>query len=372
MPSCTVAIGFDRPDRTYAMGEAVRGVVELRVDQDCECKRLVLSYDWAEGDYGRPPSSAEGIELFRGQLRTGQVLRYPFEFIAPPGPASYNGRHLQVNWHAGARADLPWAIDATATEQFFIVGRLPHVTDPFLGPNFVPPNPGKARVKVHAAIAMGFLLLTVGVIALFIAAQSRWGTPLVPEFDVTCILGGAVFFLLPAAIILGWAVRPLLAERRLGPMVFRILTPVVVPGQPIAVDLRFRPTAPLDIEGIHVHLLGKEHVVRGSGKHSRTYEHTVMDTDLVLCGPRSVAAGAEVVLTGQIPLPWEAPSTFVWHNARLGWSATPSIAIKGWPDWALEWDFAVLPPVVPPRSPGPAPPAGMMPPQPIPPPMPPP
>ncbi len=100
-------------DKTsYAVGEPIRGLVEVENDKDCKCTALHVWAKWhTHGRGNTARGEAEKLELFQGMWTAGDHPSYPFQLPPLLGPLTYHGTELNVDWEVHATADVPWAID---------------------------------------------------------------------------------------------------------------------------------------------------------------------------------------------------------------------------------------------------------------------
>lgn len=336
MPKCDVRVVLDRPDRTYSIGEKVSGVVEVTVEDTCRCNALTLALGWRTRGKGNPASGGGDTELlFSGIWYPGAVARYPFEFPAPPGPLTYSGTHFGVDWYVRARADIPWKLDPKQDEVFTLIpGDAPGEVDH--GPRYRPPEARRSQAGVLAAIGLVVAMVSVAsFFTLYLRADSdspRWVLLLLSGCSLAGVAGVAVWFGLRQMV-----------RRRLGPVDLRVAPTLVRPGESIACSLRFRPTTTVSLDGVFATLRGREVVVRGGGKHQSFHRHTVHEEKMEMASSSRPMPGEEVDLEASLPLPEDAPFTFVAASNSLKWSVTVRIAMRGWPDWVREHPITVKP-----------------------------
>lgn len=110
MSRCEVALTLDRTDRTYQFSEVVSGTVQVQVDSKCDPSQIELWAEWRTHGRGDPDCGfTESFTLFEGSWEPGSTYRYPFNLIAPNGPATYHGHDLNVDWYIRVKADIPVA-----------------------------------------------------------------------------------------------------------------------------------------------------------------------------------------------------------------------------------------------------------------------
>ena len=121
MAKCDLKVVVDRPDKKYKFGETVTGVVEVRVNKECRCRKLTLTREWrTHGRGNRVSGDKKDTILYEGTWSPGEEISYSFEIDLPNGPTTYHGHYLNVDWYIKARADIPWAIDPKAETEVLL------------------------------------------------------------------------------------------------------------------------------------------------------------------------------------------------------------------------------------------------------------
>ncbi len=121
MSKCKLSIRLEDQGRVHLPGDALRGELVVEVNGPCDCRALSLWVGWrTHGKGNRVEGRVEDLSLLLEELMRGVSHRHPFEFRLPAGPVTYHGKLLNVDWHVGARADIPWAIDPKAEADFVL------------------------------------------------------------------------------------------------------------------------------------------------------------------------------------------------------------------------------------------------------------
>jgi hypothetical protein len=342
LSKCDLEILLDRPDRAYRPGATIRGMVGVTVNKDCTCNGLTLTREWrTHGRGNRSRGGKEADVLFEGEWKAGEQHVHPFEIEVPDGPLTYHGHHLNVDWYLDARADIPWALDPKASEEFVV---LPGQRPPrHRGPLFVPGRHNTGQGVAGAVFGMAF----AGFGSVFL-------------FGMSCVLcsgevGGSdalfmlPFFLIPlvfVAVGVGIAfssVRNRLAARRLGEVEVSLTPEVVTGGEVVQVEVRFTPRASFTLHGATAELKAREEVVSGSGTNKRTHTHGIFERTRVLCEQRELEAGHPVVLQGELQIPRDPAPSFAASSNRLDWKVKILLDAPGWSDWSEEHLVGVSP-----------------------------
>ena len=120
MNDCEVTIELDGDQRVEG-GQTVTGTILVRVNDDCTCNALTADLGWYTHGRGNGTSeSVTWVEVFEGEWTSGKEHRYPFEIEVPPGPYTYRGHYLNVDWSLEASADIPWALDPGDTRELVV------------------------------------------------------------------------------------------------------------------------------------------------------------------------------------------------------------------------------------------------------------
>ncbi|RMG16085.1 MAG: hypothetical protein D6731_06895 [Planctomycetota bacterium] len=344
MAKCDLLIVIDQGKDTFRVGETVSGRVQVSVDSDCRCNGLSIERLWAtHGRGNRTSGGKEEQVLFQGEWRAGEQHSYPFSFAIPPGPVTYHGHYLNVDFYLRAQADIPWAFDPKAERELVV---LPP-EDP--GALAVPsPEPTEGFDQVLQTVnAFGgnlvlifggvFFLVGLGVLipgALLVGSKGTIGLPPLLFGVVFSLVGGFIGYM---------AIRNRLAEKKLGPVLLKAEPVRLGPGESVALSLRFTPRARANLNRITATLQGKEVVVSGSGTNRTTHTHTLHTETRELHSGGDLFPGEEQDLAETLSLPADAPFSFSAPSNQLVWSLTAHIDVAGWPDWSQSVPLVVTP-----------------------------
>ena len=132
MPNFTLNIILDDGKYEYAIGDTIRGAVEVIVSAPCPCHELsVTTMVEVSGKGDGETAKKSGKVLFQGQWNELGTYHYRFELETPKGPLTYQGDHMNIDWYVSANADIPWALDPKAIKKISLtrgdyVGKLGH------------------------------------------------------------------------------------------------------------------------------------------------------------------------------------------------------------------------------------------------------
>ncbi|MCA9246916.1 MAG: hypothetical protein KDA42_07360 [Planctomycetales bacterium] len=311
MAKCDLTIEFERPNRTYHTGEEVRGQIVVRANQDVRCDELAVEHFWqTHGRGNRDTGDRARTVLFTGEWRVGEVASYPFRFLAPPGPATYRGNYINVDHYVAARVSVPWAFDPKCQEEFLLAPTPPEY---FAGIEMADDAVQKLGGFSNAvSVPLAVILLVVGALCFF-----PFGIILIPV----------------GLVMLYFAIRKQMAEKRIGDVELCLDSINVVPGGHVPLALSVRPRKSTPHNGITARLVGQEKAVSGSGTNKSTHTHTFFDETTTLVAAGTLDPAAPLALQTQVPIPADAAYSFFAPENKVLWHLTVRIDVPRWPDW---------------------------------------
>ncbi|MFH1268528.1 MAG: hypothetical protein ABIK89_22625, partial [Planctomycetota bacterium] len=296
MSKCDLRIVFDRADRAFRGGDEVSGTVYVEVNQDVECNGIVVERFWQTHGRGNTATGPrQSSVVYRGTLRAGQSLEYPFRFTAPDGPPTYHGRYLNVDHYVAVRVDIPWAIDPKQKEEYVLMpggrqyGNLPKSVGGT-------PQAGAAMVGLSAPIGMAIIGL---------------GVFLFPPCGLVLVPVGLV--------LVAFGLRKLLAEKKIGKVRVFWGNPIAAPGASLPLRLVFTPRQSSRLNQITAKLVGQERCVSGSGTNRTTHTHKFYERTTVVAPECEVVVGRPIQLNAQVPVPQMAAYSFHASDNELSW-----------------------------------------------------
>ncbi|MBI2571846.1 MAG: hypothetical protein HYV63_32960 [Candidatus Schekmanbacteria bacterium] len=353
MSSCSLRVEFDDSRRSYEPGQEIRGRVVVMVDKDVTCKKLEITQVWKTHGRGNAQMRCLDRALHASpEWSAGRQYAYPFSFRAPAMPLTYHGNLLNVDHYVDATADIPWARDPRASEDYVLTpGPNSHrdylATPPDFTKQGTEPASGCAR-------ALGWILLPL----------------------IIVLLVGLAVFILPIALIVlvvGY-VRRRAAESKLGPVDVTLNAPllpepadttskahrvaaaftsgskrkragkhVIIPGQVVQFTIAFTPPGALEITRISARVGAEESVRAGSGTDAKTFTHQIWQQDLELSGSMSPPAGMPVRRTVEVAFPDVPAYSFEITDNKLSWTMSVRVDIPHWPDWVRDVAIVMIP-----------------------------
>jgi hypothetical protein len=353
MSKCDLKVELEGDRRQYAIGDTVTGNVLVDVNAECQCDGLSLSHFWrAHGRGNTNEGKPKSQELFVGRWYPGESHVYPFSFTVPPGPLTYHGHHLNVDWYARATADIPWAIDPKGEEDFIVhQGDYSGVIDQGTGlldnKHLQPllssmPQQGKPVKK----IALGCLLLFL--IPFVMAGLGALATGLKDLLagdlsGLGMVLFGTVFLIAPVVVLVG-VLKRTVAERKLGPVEMTVGKDTLYPGGSVQVKLNCTPRSDLMLTALKATLIVRERVVSGSGTNTTTHIHGLFEGETLIASQLRMIRGMARHFEASIALAEGGPPSFSAASNHLEYSVRVDFDIPGWPDWSRKESIVVSPP----------------------------
>lgn len=349
MSKCDLSFRLDNQDARFAIGDVVKGTLEVRVDAKCRCDALTITRVWrTHGRGNRARGGEEVLTVFEGEWRAGEDLEYPFEFKIPPGPVTYHGHYLNIDHYLEARADIPWALDPKAETEFLVeLGKDPKAyrsSDDAAAEGMSEEARAQllAKGKQMTGICLpifgllfaipGLIVMGVGITG--VAGGSMEGVVAIPFGGIFVAVGLGIAFM---------GIRSALAEKKLGPVIAGCSPAEAPPGEKLSFNLEFTPRGRGRVNRITVTLIGKESVVSGSGTNRSTHTHKLHEEVVELDGGCELFPGSPIELSGTAALPADAAFSFQATDNAITWSADFHIDVASWPDWTMAVPLRVLP-----------------------------
>jgi hypothetical protein len=335
MSKCELHVVCDRDDRTYKLGEAIAGKIQVLAHEAFHCRKITLVCAWRTQGRGNKPSGGEEGMVFAedAKFQSGEVREYPFAFSARRGPVSYQGHDLSVEWYLRAQIDIPVAVDVIKEEKFMLAPG--EISEEFvLGTEeqteaTSPASSFRERMGMAKVLALPFFIL--GLVIVF------WGGS-----NVVALLLG-----LAAAGFGGWQLffmlRNKLAQQKIGAVEVEIHPEKVRAGKTLECRFLFDSRDAARLRKITATLKAEERVVSGSGGLKNTHTHKVYEAVIDEANPNAVPVEGRTEIKLPVRIPPDAPSTFWAPDNALIWSLRVQIDIPDWPDWVQEFPLTVTP-----------------------------
>lgn len=328
---CSFQITFDRADRRYCGGDAVRGSVRILINQPIKSSGIWLTHCWKTHGIGNQHEvTLKTIQLAEPeQLQAGQELVYQFEVTAPLQPLTQHGRLFSIDHYIQSHITVAWATDPSAEEDYLLdAGEIP---------DGLPQTRRSVRLAPSwqsSGTSSRFVGFFVSVVFLSVVAAAFFSDPR--------IVAGAMLFGLAVAAL--FVVRHFALKLKLGTVELSIPHHVVASGEPWLVELHFRPPRNCRINSISLTLQADESTVSGSGTDRTNHRNTVFQQIIPLRESEILPAGEVVHERLLMTFPETTSLSVEAGTNRLRWAALVRIDIPGFPDWTSTTPLQVLHP----------------------------
>ncbi len=341
MTDPTVWLDLDDDQKLFQPGDKIVGTVYVRVDRPCAEVRLEIARQWRTTGRARPRSGgSDEILLFEGDWDGGETYEYPFIFHVPPGPYSYHGRLLAVDWYVSAKArfgesstetaEETFAVEAAGDEREFVVGDTT--------------SDGNGRsAELSGAQRVLWVLGT-----LLLAATGVW--LLYP--NVAALPGASWATLLSSVGCFGlaaWSGHNYLQRTR-GEDDNGVFEPSaedyqVEPGDHVSFVVELQPNFKTTPKAVTAVLKGYEHVLFDDGDTTHADIHRFHEESVSIepVNEGALARGQTASYRVNFRVPADAPYSFYCPNASVGWAIEVHVDVGTWPDWRRDFPLVVRP-----------------------------
>lgn len=320
-------------------------MVGVRPDLPDVIRRLVAGLEWRTSGKGkkfREETMAETLAT-GAPIAGGEAVEFPFEFDAPLGPPSYEGKALNVEWRLAVRAEFEKAKAIEAVTPFDLLPDGKGV-DPYLGPEtkeVEEEKPGRGGFGSPLFFGCGTFMLLTGGLGVFVAL-SAWSSEGI-GIKIVSVVMGLIFF--PIALLglisYRWALAGIPARLKLGRVDWSAVPGKLRRAESLTLTLQLRPRRDVIISKIEAKLTAREEVEDGKGK---DHEEEILVKTIRVSEERRVIAGEEVRLERTIASPSDGPWTIAAPDNHLDWELEVSMTLEGHgADWSAERKILVLP-----------------------------
>lgn len=368
MNTCTVRIdldhdapGTDAAAPVYTPEDKLVGTAIITVLEPQRDVRVVLTRTWISQAHHTQSSGGEDvILLFEGDWLEPNTHRFPFIFHIPPGPYSYHGHLLDVDWVLEARVEN--ASEALLCEQRKFILEASGNEREFIRGDLMPEALRAADLKKHSRRALQWvatmLLLLVGIALLYpnVAAISgaHWST----------LLGG-----LAAIILAAYLARRTLRRGDSAPSTGWSILPVrsdyeAEPGDSVSFVVELKPNFKTSTRRVTASLRGVEQIWK-----NRKMPAEASDAPHASASPEAANDAPQVErhhffeepvkiepMDAQDPekhskntyrvrfrVPSDAPYSFYCPSASVTWAIEVHVDVGSWPDWRRDFPIIVRP-----------------------------
>lgn len=337
MAKCDLQVVLDEPNRVFEPGDRVTGRVVVDVDDGVTCNGLEVQHRWkthgrGNTDWGKTDSQV----VFEGEWEQAGSYEYEFEFVQPPGPQTYHGHYVNVDWYVYVTADIPWALDPDAEVDHLI--SYTGSRDAYqIGSEEAAEKAGQPQKGVSGCLGAFGVALAVAAGALLVSAPGSG--------DGEMLCGGLI--MLPLGLWLAWTgVSRFLAKKKLGEIEVVLEPARVFPGETLTCRVVVNPPKTIELNDLNFKLTAAEIAVRGSGTNKRTYRQDLFEatTSTPWSSPQTLEGGVEHVFEETFEVPEDGPPSFdSGDDNKLQWLVETHVDIPSWPDWASQNTLIVVP-----------------------------
>lgn len=341
MSDPTLWIEFDDDQRRFEPGDKIVGTVFVRTDGARDDARISLSREWRTSGRAQPRSGGrDEILLFEGDWDADSTYEYPFIFHVPPGPYTFHGRLVQVDWFLCAVAEIDGA-KADASEEEFAVEASGKEREFIIGDTTSSEGAGAGGLSGAQRIlwVLGTILLTlVGLWLLYpnVAAlpEASWATLLASIGSL-----GLAF----------WSAHALYRQGRTDDD-SEMIEPSdedyqVEPGDHVSFLVELQPNFKRAPKGITAFLKGFEHIVFHDGENTHADVHRFHEEAISIqpLDEGALERGQKSSFRVSLRMPPDAPYSFTCPNAAVGWAVEVHVDVGTWPDWRRNFPLVVRP-----------------------------
>lgn len=363
MAKCELTLHLEEERESYRPGDVVKGYVEVRADEEVQCNGLTVGCRWkTHGKGNTDRGQLLSQDLFQGRWLAGAVQRYPFTLELPAGPYTYHGHYVNVAWAIQAQADIPWAFDPKA-EREIVLEPDPEAEPDWLaavGDSLLLPYELQQKAKgepiekarqgskwLGNALGLGcFLIIGVPMVAGFVVSLYY-----VVSFARGNVPTGEGIPALVFAVVLGLMLgvggfkmfRNLVARKKIGKVTFELEPRLLRRGDAIRLQVFCQPQEDTELVTAVARLRAQEEAVRGSGTNKKSFRELVYEQETEIALGRTLSAGLPFQAQGTVPIPADAPPSFMAHDNKLQWTVALRLDIARWPDWVEEREIVVHP-----------------------------
>jgi hypothetical protein len=349
MAECELALHLERPDRSYAPGERIRGHVSVTVRSALEAKGLYVRLQWRTHGRCSVRSGPETeVKLSEGSWPAGFNREYGFEFEAPAGPATYRGKLMSVDHFLTARVESGWTLAGHA-ETVLVLAPPPPGAPYDRGPAAQAPAAAlktQSEESAIAAVLVGLLVGAPGLGILLLGIASLLGLVRIspsrlpgPPGVFYCAFGALLVALAAGGVFL--LQRWKLARRKLGDPVVEIVPVEVRRGELVRLGVTLQPPGDVELAGASIVLKGRERA--NTPADNNRLLHEFHRSAAALSASRRLQSGQSLRLVGEIRVPADAPPSFDADSAHVEWALELTLEPAGWPGWVRDFPIVVWP-----------------------------
>lgn len=107
--------------RRYRPGDTINGTAVVYPNKEINAQHIYIRLQWQTAGRGTPFKQKEAeLDLFQGTLSAGLPQSYPFQFVVPEQPWSYEGHYIKILWEIELSIALSWTRDPQQTQAILV------------------------------------------------------------------------------------------------------------------------------------------------------------------------------------------------------------------------------------------------------------
>lgn len=379
MNTCSVRIELDRdPSRgasqspagdvvrpAYTPEDTITGTVHMEVEKPRSDVRVFLSRRWIKGGHGVDYSGGKDeILLFEGDWLEPKTHRFPFIFHVPPGPYSYHGHLVELDWVLDVRV-VKNSDEIAHQRRIFVVEASGNERE-FNRGEMLPPKITESDLRTYSRrvlLWVGAMILLLAGIALIyptLAATrgANWGT-------LSAGLG--------CLILAGYLGRRSIRRAHAKSPPWWGFAPTrddyeAEPGDSISFVVELKPNFKTSTHRVTALLRGVEQSWRkrqspdsasappappnsakprdaAASDATQVERHSFFEEPIEIEPIREPNSPKRAPNTYRVHfrLPSDAPYSFYCPGASISWAIEVHVDVGSWPDWRREFPLVVRP-----------------------------
>lgn len=349
MKACELHIVFEQADKTFALGDTLRGRVVVDITKTTQCNGLDINLFWRTHGRGDTNTANEKSQnLFTGEWQPGHY-EYPFKYELKENKTSYHGEIINLDWYLEATADVPWAFDPNVEEDFLLLSR--PLAEDYHYRQRAQIEQRKRQKKSSSILQVIIPLLFFSTFAIFFfkddESMLKLFSPISEYFDqehglfistIGKILDNIIWLvpLIIGAVMLGFLFRYLSGkqvEKLLADLQVTLSKSEYHPGERIDATLSCTPQRDLTVENCYAQLIGQEVAVDNSGTTSTTHKHEIYFDEVPVSLPQNFNNQVPVSSEISFEVPDNIPASFSTGQNSIKWSLKLDLKLTRWLRW---------------------------------------
>lgn len=323
MSRSELSIELADAEAVFISGEAIRGWVKLAATESFSCRQLVLRSLWRDEVAGDTDTHrlAE-LQLFSGELASGETRQLAFELRAPAWPPTYRGLESRVEHLLEAQAELVGQGVLRREQPIEILGGQPPLQQQYAASSESNIASTVVSMVITAFFVLSALPLGVGRLAIIIT-----------------LLALAFLAVMLHALLTRW-----LPRLYVGPGELLVQSTRLSPQQTLRGYLELRPGRRIRPQFVRVQLVCSELIASPSDKEETIHRNDVYQCALVDLAPSALPGGSAARFDFDTLMPPLAAYSMSAGLFQVRWTLQASVGIPGLATWQRQLALHVVPP----------------------------